>query len=42
MKQYIKDGIIKSRNQIVLHVTDEINGEEANLDALTVLYVGAF
>lgn len=31
MKQYIKDGVIKSRNNIVLRVTKEINGKEVNL-----------
>lgn len=31
MKQYIKDGIIKSRNNIVLRVTKEINGKEVKL-----------
>ncbi|MEE1517517.1 MAG: hypothetical protein UF228_07970 [Lachnospiraceae bacterium] len=31
MKQYIKDGIIKSRHNIVLHVTKEINGKEVKL-----------
>ena len=31
MKQYIKDGIIKSRNNIVLKVTKEINGKEVKL-----------
>lgn len=34
MKQYIKDGIIKSRNQIVLRVTKEINGKEVNLQVI--------
>lgn len=31
MKQYIKDGIIKSRNNIVLKVTKDINGKEVKL-----------
>lgn len=31
MKQYIKDGVIKSRNNIVLHVSKEVNGKEVNL-----------
>lgn len=31
MKQYIKDGVIKSRNNIVLRVTKEINGKEVKL-----------
>ena len=26
MKQYIKDGVVKTRNNIVLRVTKEING----------------
>jgi hypothetical protein len=34
MKQYIKDGIIKSRNNIVLHVTKEINGKEYKLQVV--------
>lgn len=34
MKQYIKDGIIKSRNQIVLRVTKEINGKEMKLQVI--------
>lgn len=34
MKQYIKDGIIKSRNNIVLRVTKEINGKEVNLQVI--------
>lgn len=34
MKQYIKDGIIKSRNNIVLHVTKEINGREVKLQVI--------
>lgn len=34
MKQYIKDGIIKSRNNIVLHVTKEVNGKEVNLQVI--------
>lgn len=42
MKRYIKDGIIKTRNNIVLRVTKEINDKESNLNALTVLYVEAF
>lgn len=34
MKQYIKDGVIKTRNQIVLRVTKEINGKEVNLQVI--------
>ena len=34
MKQYIKDGIIKSRNEIVLRVTREINGKEYKLQVV--------
>lgn len=34
MKQYIKDGVIKSRNNIVLRVTREINGKEMNLQVI--------
>mgnify|MGYP006923190388 CR=1 FL=1 len=34
MKQYIKDGIIKSRNNIVLRVTKEINGKEVKLQVI--------
>lgn len=34
MKQYIKDGIIKSRNNIVLRVTKKINGKEVNLQVI--------
>ena len=34
MKQYIKDGIIKHRNQIVLRVTKEINGKEVKLQVI--------
>jgi hypothetical protein len=34
MKQYIKDGVIKSRNNIVLKVTKEINGKEVKLQVL--------
>jgi hypothetical protein len=34
MKQYIKDGVIKSRNNIVLKVTKEINGKEVNLQVI--------
>lgn len=34
MKQYIKDGVIKSRNNIVLRVTKEINGKEVNLQVI--------
>lgn len=34
MKQYIKDGIIKSRNNIVLKVTKEINGKEVKLQVI--------
>jgi hypothetical protein len=34
MKQYIKDGVIKSRNNIVLHVTKEINGKEVKLQVI--------
>lgn len=34
MKQYIKNGVIKSRNKIVLRVTKEINGKEVNLQVI--------
>lgn len=34
MKQYIKDGVIKSRNEIVLRVTKEINGKEVKLQVI--------
>jgi hypothetical protein len=34
MKRYIKDGIIKSRNNIVLKVTKEINGKEMKLQVI--------
>ena len=34
MKQYIKDGVIKSRNNIVLRVTKEINGKEMKLQVI--------
>lgn len=34
MKQYIKDGIVKSRNNIVLRVTKEINGKEVKLQVI--------
>lgn len=34
MKQYIKDGIIKSRNNIVLRVIKEINGKEVKLQVI--------
>lgn len=34
MKQYIKDGIIKPRNQIVLRVTKEINGVEKQFQVI--------
>lgn len=34
MRQYIKDGVIKSRNNIVLRVTKEINGKEINLQII--------
>lgn len=34
MKQYIKNGIIKSRNNIVLRVTKEINGKEVKLQVI--------
>lgn len=34
MKQYIKDGIIKSRSNIVLRVTKEINGKEVKLQVI--------
>ena len=34
MKRYIKDGIIKSRNNIVLRVTKEINGKEVKLQII--------
>lgn len=33
-KQYIKDGVIKSRNNIVLKVTREINGKEYKLQVV--------
>lgn len=33
-KQYIKDGVIKSRNNIVLKVTKEINGKEYKLQVV--------
>lgn len=33
-KQYIKDGVIKSRNNIVLRVTKEINGKEVKLQVI--------
>ena len=34
MKQYTKDGVIKSRNVIVLRVTKEINGKEYKLQVV--------
>lgn len=34
MKQYIKNGIIKTRNNIVLRVTKEINGKEVKLQVI--------
>jgi hypothetical protein len=34
MKRYIKDGIIKTRNNIVLRVTKEINGKEVKLQVI--------
>ena len=34
MKQYIKDGLIKTRNNIVLRVTKEINGKEVKLQVI--------
>lgn len=34
MKQYIKDGIKKYRNEIVLRVTKEINGKEVKLQVI--------
>ena len=34
MKQYIKDGVVKTRNNIVLRVTKEINGREVNLQVI--------
>lgn len=34
MKQYIKDGVIKSRHNIVLRVTKEINGKEVKLQVI--------
>ena len=34
MKQYIKDGVVKSRNNIVLRVTREINGKEVKLQVI--------
>lgn len=34
MKQYIKDGIIKSRHNIVLRVTKVINGKEVKLQVI--------
>lgn len=34
MKQYIKDGVIKSRNNIVLRVTKVINGKEVKLQVI--------
>ena len=34
MKQYIKDGVIKTRNNIVLRVTKEINGKEYKLQVV--------
>ena len=34
MKQYIKDGVIKTRNNIVLRVTKEINDKEVKLQVI--------
>lgn len=34
MKKYIKDGVIKSRDNIVLKVTREINGKEVKLQVI--------
>lgn len=34
MKQYIKDGVIKTRNNIVLKATKEINGKEVKLQVI--------
>lgn len=34
MKQYIKNGVIKSRNNIVLRVTKEINGKEVKVQVI--------
>lgn len=34
MKRYIKDGIIKTRNNIVLRVTKEIDGKEVKLQVI--------
>lgn len=34
MKQYIKDGVIKTRNNIVLRVAKEINGKEVKLQVI--------
>lgn len=34
MKQYIKDGVVKTRNNIVLRVTKEINGKEVKLQVI--------
>lgn len=34
MKQYIKDGVIKTRNNIVLRVTRVINGKEVKLQVI--------
>ena len=34
MKRYIKDGIIKTRNNIVLRITKEINGKEVKLQVI--------
>lgn len=34
MKQYIKDGVIKTRNEIVLRVTKEKNGKEVKLQVI--------
>lgn len=34
MRQYIKDGVIKSRNNIVLKETKEINGREVKLQTI--------
>ncbi len=34
MKRYTKDGVIKTRNNIVLRVTEEINGKEVKLQVI--------
>lgn len=35
MKKYIKDGVVKSRNNIVLKVTKEVNGKEVILQVIS-------